>query len=333
MFGLDANGSAFSLIQVLYFCFVHCLKIMRIATSLLISSYFISTFLCQKWWVNFYNSISNKLDLSGHQVWLVPVAINFLIFFIGLWQLVRYATELRKKMRLLIVEHVAGCLIIAGVFLAGYATIAEGIYLRKHIVSSLKESSNDEKAVFEAGYVHDGVFSNNIIGVSIQIPANWHTASLNSIRRLKMSGATQAWGADADKEVPLYEIHPGIFDLLAARKFPDDHPGYNPSIYMQAYDKKIAAKGGIQNLETFTDEFTHRSGPYRPSGAPFEIKAGEHTGWRVHIIAKFAKTTVQQYVYSFETPRYFVTVCASYVDEDDYATLRNAVTTFRVASN
>jgi hypothetical protein len=147
-----------------------------------------------------------------------------------------------------------------------------------------------------------------------------------------MSGATQATGGDLEKAEKKAATHPGIFKLLAIRKYPDDHPGYNPSLYMAAYDKKMIAKmaGGIQNLQAFANGLSLVSEPNHLSGGPFEMKVGNADGYSIHIAARLTRVTIQQYIYNVETPRYYITLTASLIEDDDYATLKKAISTLRM---
>jgi hypothetical protein len=307
-------------------------QVMLLITPLIIWSYIFSTVAATKFWGLAFERAIKALDLSANQSWLLPVALNLFIAVIGLPQTARYVAALRRRSLLPLWEHISCAGVVAGMCLTACVAAMEGINCRSNITLAGKEAlGGGEQTLFNAGQIQNGAYSNGILGISIELPPNWHAISLNSIRRAKQNGAYVVAGDDMHKLQELTASHPGVASVLCLRKYPDDHPGYNPTLSVSSYDKGLVARAGAgENLEAFANGYARISAPYHLSGGPFEIPVGSVMGYSVHVTGRFPTITVHQYVYLVEANTNYISLTASVIEDNDRAELAKAISTLRI---
>jgi hypothetical protein len=183
--------------------------------------------------------------------------------------------------------------------------------------------------VYAAGETVDGIYSNKVVGVVMELPNGWYPMTLNSMRRVVLSGAYAVAGDDKQRAEELARDRLGIYALLAVRRYPDAHPGYNPSLTLFAYEKQAIAAFGIGNLEAYARSRAAVSDPYYVQRGPLRERVGSETYYHIQIEGRFPQATIQQHIYATETKWGYIVATASVMDEADLAAMQQAIATLR----
>jgi hypothetical protein len=228
-------------------------------------------------------------------------------------------------------RHVGSSLCIAAASLCIGAAVLGVFRVHQQLATAAGELVGGEAAgIFAAGEIVNGCYSNRVVGVVIELPKDWHIMSLNAMRRAKHSGAYAAAGDDARWAEQLAAARRGVYALLAARRYPDAFTGYNPSLTLNAYDKRTVAATGVRTLEAYASSFTMLREPYHTRNGPSRERFGTETGYHVHVEGRFPSATIQQHVYATETDTLYLVLTASVMDERDLGAMQQAISTLRV---
>ncbi len=293
-------------------------------------SYPLSVVLAIPFWGAVYEKLIATLDLSPNQGWILPIVFNILVACIGIPQIATFIVALRRRDAMPISRHIASSLSIAAVFLS-FAVSALGVVrTREHLATAVSELMSGPGDVFAAGAIVDGSYSNEIVGVIVELPKDWYPMTLNSIRRAKLSGAYAVAGDDTQRAEELARARSGIYTLIAVHRYPDSYTGYNPSLTLAAYDKQALAATGIRTLEAYVGGFASMPEPYHVRSGPSRERVGTETGYHVHVEGRFSQAIIQQHVYATETESFYIVVTASIIDDGDLATMQHTIATLRL---
>jgi hypothetical protein len=296
-------------------------------------SYILSCVLARGLWASIYNKLIVTFDLSPSQGWILPLSLNLLVAFIGISQGVVYVISLWRRKNLPIARHVGSGFCIAGAFICIRAAIMTGVFKHEQIGSALTEwRGGNPEIIFSAGQISNGVYSNEAVGISLVLPSGWYPMSLNSIRRAQYSGAHQAFGKNSQTAEELTATRQGIYPLLAVRKHPITYTGYNPSLYLAAYDRKaVAASSGAKSSEEFAKNYTTVQPPFYVQNGLVRQQFSGATGYYIRIENRLRpEAIVQQHLYTCENSRYYITLAASVLSEEDFTVLKQSISTLVV---
>lgn len=282
-------------------------------------------------WGKFFEKIVQTFDLSPNQGWAFDVFWNLLFAAIGVPKCIHYISALLKRRQLSVLQHLSCLLCIGAVLLCTWVGIMVGLLKHEQVAAAIGESTgNEQEKIFVAGHIADGRYSNDVVGISIQTPKGWQLGSLNLIRRRQYTGAQTAFGTNSRQAEALAAGHPGIYPLLVVHKYPPDHPGYNPSLFINGYDKQAVLASGRASLEAYANGYAHLLHPYYALSGPVKDKFGGVTGYHIPIEARFPAATVQQRVYVLESGLYYVSLTGSFIDEKDWSEIAESISTLNV---
>lgn len=281
-------------------------------------------------WDKIYNKIILAFDLTSNQVWLLPLCFNLFVGAIAVFPILRYFVLVWKGSRFSHADHIVWAFCLLGCIVSLSGAIGVGIAKHKQITSAFGESVGSAvQNIFAAGNLEGRVYSNSAIGLCLKCPASWYPMSLKAIDRAKASGA-QAVGGDVAEQQAKVGARKGVFPLLAIRKHPGSYNGYNPSLFLSAYDKNVLLKDGVADLAAYAKTYAIDQGPYHVQRGPIAAMVGELNGYYVHIETRNPQATINQHAYFAETPDLYILLVASIDDDADLVPLKDAISTLSV---
>ncbi|HEX3797073.1 MAG TPA: hypothetical protein VH413_00105 [Verrucomicrobiae bacterium] len=284
-----------------------------------------SAVLAVKYWTTIYDTLIRTLDLSPNGGWILPVVINLFFAALGIPQVIAFITTIKRRERMDVAKCVGNALCISGTALAFFTTIWSVTFAQNKLRAAAHEFLGGERrGVFEAGTIINNIYSNGIIGITMDLPPDWHVSSLNTIRRKNNSGAYSIAQNDEKQAEELAKERPGIYRLLALYKYPWNTKGYNPSLAITAEKKKVLATNGTTTLQAFALGFSSLKGPYHTLSGPSPFHIDNSEGYEVQVEGKFTDT-VHQNLYLIQTDDYYLVLAASVIDDSDQAPMQSAI--------
>lgn len=293
--------------------------------------YYLSVVFKANFWNGTYRGLTNQWDLSPNQTWFLPLGFNLLVAAMGLPYLWCYLRS-RKNGAMASKLRSISALVCATVTMLIFSASAMLSHLKsENLFAAVKEVRKEgSKDVFSAGQIDDGVYSNPIIGIQITLPKDYVTMSKNSMLRASEAGGRAIDAARGEQSPDTTQSPPGLFQLLAVRKYPQTHKGYNPSLMITAFQKDLLAEAGIPTLGSFIDLHAQTSPPHSLEMDPTSFQFGDVEGFSLWIRGDFPSSTVYQRMYAIETDGYYVTLVASFQIRQDFTPLYASIRTLRV---
>ncbi len=293
--------------------------------------YVLSVVTAKGFWGGVYDRLIVALDLSPSQSWVLPICLNLAAALVGLPQVMSFIAASGRRDTMRKSRYVGSLLCIIAVSLCIGGTALAAFRQRQQLVTAAAELRRNEEAdIFAAGQFVDGLYSNRVLGVAMQLPGDWQQMSLNTIRRARQSGAYAVAGGDTQKAEVLAAKPQGVYLLLAVRRYSESFKGYNPSLALSAYEKQAVAATGLHSLQEYVSSFIDISEPYHVRSGPVRERFGSEDGYHVHLESIFPGATIQQHVFATETEKFYLVLTASVIDEADFAVLRQAISTLQV---
>lgn len=275
-------------------------------------------------WNHFYGYLGIRFDLTPEQMRLQPLCMNLLAAAFGI-PAVRglfarnHAALSSRPVHYVVMASSAGAMLM---LLQG--TVHWVIMDPGAISTGLGESLGAKGAEGEvAPQIRDGLFKDVKRGISLKLPENWEVQGAKAIQRFHDSGSRAISGDDrtpSDSQLP-----PEIDIFRAARKYPESHPSYNPSLAFVSYERKAMKAQGIGTLSELVGQWSQLRPPITLIAEPSIEKIGDFEGYRLRMRADFNGVLVQQNVFVFETADHYVSATLSIQNQQDRAVLEAAI--------
>ena len=282
-------------------------------------------------WTKIFESVTDKFDLTYAQVILLTPGISItLCILTGIASVFWVIKNIRTgEMLSASFENLAGLFCLSAFLFYAYFNIVCASTFAQ--MMSNVQAERTHRAIYEAGQVRNGYYENNSYGFSCQVPAGWKMTSWGTFERKKIRATFSLfylWG----KNTSLTNLVPahtdGIDTLAAILKHLPDTESYNPSLVINANDKRLMfGKYGISNLMGFAEMLTKVPRPWVVEQPPVPVKINDNPAIKINIISVREGYSVNQTAFVFDAGNSYLEFVASAIDDDDSSNLVACVKT------
>jgi hypothetical protein len=282
-------------------------------------------------WTKIFESVTEKFDLTYAQGILLTPGISItLCILTGIASVFWVIKNIRTgKMLSASFENLAGFFCLSAfLFYAHFNIVSASTFAQ---MMSNVQTERTHRAIYEAGQVRNGYYENNSYGFSCQVPAGWKRASWGTFERKKIRAAFSLfslWGKNTSLTNWVPAHTDGIDTLAAILKHLPDTESYNPSLVINANDKRLMfGKYGISNLMGFAEMLTKVPQPFVVEQPPVPVNISNRTVIKIIIISMRNGYSINQTIFAFEAENSYLEFVASAIDGDDSSNLVTCVKT------
>lgn len=282
-------------------------------------------------WTKIFESVTDKFDLTYAQGILLTPGISItLCILTGIASVFWVIKKIRTgKMLSASFENLAGLFCLSAfLFYAHFNIVCTSTFAQ---MMSNVQAERTRRAIYEEGQVRNGYYENNSYGFNFQVPPGWKKASWGTVERKKVRATFSLfslWGKNTSLTNWVPAHTDGIDTLAAILKYLPDTESYNPSLVINANDKRLMfGKYGISNLMGFAEMLTKVPQPFIVEQPPVPVNISNRTAIKIKIISMRNGYSINQTIFAFEAENSYLEFVASAIDGDDSSNLVTCVKT------
>jgi hypothetical protein len=308
------------------------LKTFLLSLGGLAYAYALVSVFAQGFWAGIFDAFVNVFNLTyAEGNLLIPVIPTILCTATGIASAFFFVRNIRSKNSFSPSSENFSGFFCFSAFLFYAAVNIHSASLYPQMVSNIRIEQTG-RAAYETGRVLDGQYANDFYGFNLQIPAGWSNIGWTAMEREK-AHATLSLFSSQGKNISPKDLIPQHFDgvntLATIQKYSPPNGSYNPSLVIEAHDKRVLEKYGVSNLLDFARWCARVPPPFIVDGSPRPANIAGRTAFLLKIISHRNRVSINQKMFLFETHSSYLEFVASSIDEADASNLLASVDTVK----
>lgn len=292
----------------------------------------LSVVYAQGFWAKIYGILGCNFDLTPAQsIVLFPVLVFVFCVLTGVYSAIFLMKQIRaKKLLSKSFENLAGLFCLSAFIF--YLVITSSYMTMFTQIMAAGRIEQPHAKVYQTGQVINGQYVNDAFGLSFVLPSGWGNASWATLERKRMSGGNPLLRQGFSSTNMTPKFFEGLETLAAILKFlPDNGIPHNPSMVVNANDKKVLEKRGVTDLLVFSEGMANLPSSYVVDQPTMPINIGGRRAFNFKYHSQRDGAIIKQAIYSFESGDTYFAFVISALDDLDISNLTACVNTAKFA--